>query len=55
MIKNSPANSEKVGSVPGSGRSSEEGNSNPLAWETSWTEEPGRRQSMGVTKELDMT
>ena len=25
-----------------------------LAWEISWTEEPGRRQSMG-SQELDMT
>ena len=25
-----------------------------LAWEIPWTEEPGRLQSMGVTKELDI-
>ena len=25
-----------------------------LAWEIPWTEEPGRLQSMGVTKESDM-
>ena len=30
--------------IPGSGRSSGEGNGNPgiLAWEIPWTEEPGR-------------
>ena len=26
-----------------------------LAWRIPWTEEPGRLQSVGVTKELDMT
>ena len=26
-----------------------------LAWKILWTEEPGRLQSMGVTKELNMT
>ena len=26
-----------------------------LDWEIPWTEEPGGLQSMGVTKELDMT
>ena len=26
-----------------------------LAWEIPWTEEPGRLQSMGVTKESDTT
>ena len=26
-----------------------------LAWKTPWTEEPGRLQSMGLQKELDMT
>ena len=29
--------------------------SNVLAWEIPWTEVPGRLQSTGVTKELDMT
>ena len=28
---------------------------NILAWETPWTEEPGRRQSLGSLKESDMT
>ena len=38
------------GSIPGSGRSSGEGNgthSSILAWKIPWTEEPGRLQSMG--------
>ena len=26
-----------------------------LVWEIPWTEEPGRIQSMGVSKELDIT
>ena len=37
-------------SIPGSGRSPGEGNGNPLQYsclEISWTEEPGRLQSMG--------
>ena len=29
--------------------------SSMLAWRTLWTEEPSTLQSMGVTKELDMT
>ena len=28
--------------------------SSTLAWKISWTEEPGRLQPMGVTKESDM-
>ena len=31
-----------------------ETHSNILAWEISWTEEPGGLPSMGVTKELGM-
>ena len=41
---------EDLGSIPGLGRSPGEGNGNPLqyfAWKISWTEEPGRLQSMG--------
>ena len=29
--------------------------SSTIAWKIPWTEEPGRLQFMGVTKELDMT
>ena len=39
-----------LGSIPGSGRSSEEGNatySSTLAWKIPWTEEPGSLQSTG--------
>ena len=57
MVKNPLAKAGNVGSIPGSGRSPGEGNGNPfhiLAWEISWTEEPGRIQSM-VRKESDTT
>ena len=36
---------EDLGLIPGSGRSPREGYGNPLKY--SWTEEPGRPQSMG--------
>ena len=42
-----------MGSIPGSGRSPGEGNSNPsrlLAWKIPWTEEPGRLQSMALQR-----
>ena len=46
------------GSIPGSGRSSGEGNGNPysrtLAWKIPWTEVPGRLQSMG-SQRVDTT
>ena len=50
MVKNSPANAEDAGSIPGSGRSP--GGelatfSSTLAWRIPWTEEPGELQSMG--------
>ena len=57
MLKNSPANSGDVSSIPGSGRSPGKGNGNPLqfpAWEILQTEEPGRLQSVGF-QESDMT
>ena len=44
MVKTLPANAGDAGSIPGSRRSSEEGNGNPpsiLAWEFPWREEPG--------------
>ena len=56
VVKNLPANagnSRDVSSIPGSGRSLEEGLATPssiLAWRTPWTEEPGRLQSMGSQK-----
>ena len=48
MVKNMPANAGDLGSIPGSGRSTGEGNSNPLsilAWKIPWTEEPGKASS----------
>ena len=46
-MKNLSAYAGNVGLIIGSGRSLGEGNGNPLAWETPWTEVPGRLQSMG--------
>ena len=61
MVKNPPANADDLkdaGSIPESGRSPEEGNSNPLQY--SCLENPMERESWwaaihGVTKESDMT
>ena len=53
VVKNLPANPGDVGLSPGSGRSPGEGNGNHssiLAWEISWTEEPGGLQSMRSKK-----
>ena len=53
MVKNTPASVGVVrdmGSIPGSGRSPEEGmatHSSILAWRIPWTEEPGWLQSLG--------
>ena len=57
--KNPPANAgvvRDVGSIPGSGRSFEKemaAHSSILAWRITWTEEPGRLQSIR-SQELDM-
>ena len=53
MVKNPPSNVGDVGSVLGLGRSPGEGNDKTLstvAWKMSWTEEPGRLQSMGLQR-----
>ena len=53
MVKNPPANAGDVGLIPGSERSPEEGNGNPLqcsCLEIPWTEEPGGLQVHRVTK-----
>ena len=56
MAKNPPASAgdvRDVGSIPGSGRSLEEGMatySSVLAWRIPLTEEPGGLQSMGSQK-----
>ena len=58
MVKNPPASAKDTGSIPGSGRPPEKEmatHSSILAWEIPRTEQPGRLQSMGVAKELDMT
>ena len=52
VVKNLPANArdtKDAGSIPGSGRSPGEGNGNRLQYsgKFSWTEEPGRLQSIG--------
>ena len=48
-----------LGLIPGLGRSSEEGNGNPLqylAWKISWTEEHGRLlQSMGLPSQTQLS
>ena len=60
VVKNPPANAgdiRGVGSIPGLGRSPEEGmttHSSILAWRILLTEEPGRLQSMS-RKESDTT
>ena len=56
MVKNPPVNVgdlREMGSIPGSGRSLEEGmatHSSILAWRIPWTEEPGRLQFMGLQR-----
>ena len=53
LVKNLPANSgdlRDTGSIPGSGRSLEEGmatHSSILTWRIPWTEEPDGLQSIG--------
>ena len=61
MVKNPPDNAGEAGdtgSIPGSGRCPGVGKDNPLqwvlAWRITWTEEPGRLQSLGH-KGLDTT
>ena len=51
VVENPPANADvkDVGSIPGLGRSSEEGlatHCGILAWEIPWTEKPGGQQSI---------
>ena len=53
MVKNPPANEGDVDLIPGSERSPGEGNgtySGILTWKITWTEEPGRLQSMESQK-----
>ena len=58
MVKNPPAKQEtRVQSLGQEDPLEKEmaAHSSVLAWEIPWTEEPGGLQSMGVTKESDMT
>ena len=53
MVKNPPANSGDVRLISGSGRSSEQGNGNPLQYsclEIPWKENLNRLQSMGLQR-----
>ena len=57
MVKNLLASVGDMGSIPGLGKFTGEGNDSPLqysCWQILWTEEPGGLQSMGC-KQLDMT
>ena len=57
LVKNPSASARDardMGSIPGSGRSLEEGmaaHSHILAWRIPWTEEPGRLQSTGSQRD----
>ena len=56
--KESACNAGEPGLIPGSGRSPEEGNGNPLQYfcrGNPWTEEAGRLQSMGSQTLSDFT
>ena len=51
MVKNPPANAGDAGSIPGSEDPLEEEMTtcaSILAWEITWTEEPGGLQSLGL-------
>ena len=53
VVKNSPANVGDTGSIPGLEDPLEKEkatHSSILAWKITWTEEPGRLQSMGSQK-----
>jgi len=53
VVKNPPTNAGGVDLIPGSGRSSGEGNGSPLQYsclENPWTEEPGGLQSIGLPR-----
>ena len=52
VVKNQPANAGDVGFDPSAKKSPREGNGNTdiLAWEIPWTEEPSRLLSLGSQK-----
>ena len=50
VVKILPASARNIkhpASIPGSGKSPEEGHSSILAWRIPWTEEPGRLWTIG--------
>ena len=58
VVKNPYANARGTGSIPSREDPQERDiatHSSILAWKIPQTEEPGRLQSMGLQKELDMT
>ena len=58
VVKNPPANAGDMGSFPGSGRSSREGNGNPLQYsclENAIDKGAWWATDHGVEKELDIT
>ena len=58
MVNSLPANAGGVGLILELGRSLKKEmatHSSILAWKIPRTEEPGRLQSMGISKKLDMT
>ena len=58
VVKNPPANVGDAGLIPGSGRSPEEENGNPLQYsclENAMERKASQAIVCGVTKELDMT
>ena len=58
VMQETACNAEEAGSIPGSGRSPGEGNSNPLQYSClsslAWTEKPSGLQSM-ASQESDTT
>ena len=57
MVKNPPANAGDMGSISGSGRSTREGNGNPLQYSYLGNPLDGnwRATDRGIAKESDMT
>ena len=58
MVKNLLANAGDPGLIPGLKRLPGGGNGHPLqysSWESPWTEEPGRLQSVGSQSQTQMS
>ena len=55
VVKNTPANAGDATSIPGLGRSSGEGNGNPLqysCWGIPWSEGPGGLRYLATTSDV---